>query len=433
MTHSPIGTTAPPPRKTGDNPAKVAFASFIGTTVEWYDYFLFGTAAVLVLNTQFFPSLNPLAGQLASLATFGVAFVARPLGGLIFGHFGDRLSRKSMLVLSLLMMGSSTFLIGALPSYETIGIAAPILLVVLRIIQGFAVGGEWGGAILMAVEHAPKHKRAFYGSWPQAGVPAGSVLSSLVFFIVQLMPDEQFFAWGWRIPFLLSAVLVGIGLFIRMKLEESPEFAEVKDTGSEAEVPVFEVVRTSKKSLLIGIFCLVGSNTLFYLATVYLLSWAPANTNLSRGDVLLAIAVGAAADVIAIPAVATFADRHGRRTMMVVGNIVTALAAYPIFLAMSTGTVWGAMLAMMLAFPIAHSIVYATSSGFVAHLFPPKVRYTGSSVAYQVGGLISSAPAPVISTLLYAQFGTWAAVAGYLVVANLIAAAFCALADKDES
>lgn len=433
MTHSPIDTTAPPPRKTGDNPAKVAFASFIGTTVEWYDYFLFGTAAVLVLNTQFFPSLNPLAGQLASLATFGVAFVARPLGGLIFGHFGDRLSRKSMLVLSLLMMGSSTFLIGALPSYETIGIAAPILLVVLRIIQGFAVGGEWGGAILMAVEHAPKHKRAFYGSWPQAGVPAGSVLSSLVFFIVQLMPDEQFFAWGWRIPFLLSAVLVGIGLFIRMKLEESPEFAEVKDTGSEAEVPVFEVVRTSKKSLLIGIFCLVGSNTLFYLATVYLLSWAPANTNLSRGDVLLAIAVGAAADVIAIPAVATFADRHGRRTMMVVGNIVTALAAYPIFLAMSTGTVWGAMLAMMLAFPIAHSIVYATSSGFVAHLFPPKVRYTGSSVAYQVGGLISSAPAPVISTLLYAQFGTWAAVAGYLVVANLIAAAFCALADKDAS
>lgn len=433
MTHPPIGTTAPPPRKTGDNPAKVAFASFIGTTVEWYDYFLFGTAAVLVLNTQFFPSLNPLAGQLASLATFGVAFVARPLGGLIFGHFGDRLSRKSMLVLSLLMMGSSTFLIGALPSYETIGIAAPILLVVLRIIQGFAVGGEWGGAILMAVEHAPKHKRAFYGSWPQAGVPAGSVLSSLVFFIVQLMPDEQFFAWGWRIPFLLSAVLVGIGLFIRMKLEESPEFAEVKDTGSEAEVPVFEVVRTSKKSLLIGIFCLVGSNTLFYLATVYLLSWAPANTNLSRGDVLLAIAVGAAADVIAIPAVATFADRHGRRTMMVVGNIVTALAAYPIFLAMSTGTVWGAMLAMMLAFPIAHSIVYTTSSGFVAHLFPPKVRYTGSSVAYQVGGLISSAPAPVISTLLYAQFGTWAAVAGYLVVANLIAAAFCALADKDES
>ena len=172
---------------------------------------------------------------------------------------------------------------------------------------------------------------------------------------------------------------------------------------------------------------------MFYLATVYLLSWAPANTNLSRGDVLLAIAVGAAADVIAIPAVATFADRHGRRTMMVVGNIVTALAAYPIFLAMSTGTVWGAMLAMMLAFPIAHSIVYATSSGFVAHLFPPKVRYTGSSVAYQVGGLISSAPAPVISTLLYAQFGTWAAVAGYLVVANLIAAAFCALADKDES
>ncbi|RCS89604.1 MULTISPECIES: MFS transporter [Brevibacterium] len=238
------------------NPSKVAFASFIGTTVEWYDYFLFGTAAVLVLNEQFFPDLDPVAGQLASLSTFAVAFVARPLGGLIFGHFGDRLSRKSMLVLSLLMMGIATFAIGLLPGYATIGVAAPVLLVLLRVVQGFGVGGEWGGAVLMAVEHAPAHKKAFYGSWPQAGVPAGSVLSSLVFFLVQLMPNDQFMSWGWRIPFLISAVLVVIGLFIRLRLTESPELAEVKKDKNEAALPAVEMLKYSKKSLLIGIFCL---------------------------------------------------------------------------------------------------------------------------------------------------------------------------------
>ncbi|GAA4282755.1 MFS transporter [Brevibacterium daeguense] len=412
------------------NPAKVAFASFIGTTVEWYDYFLFGTAAVLVLNEQFFPQLDPLAGQLAALSTFAVAFVARPLGGLIFGHFGDRLSRKSMLVLTLMLMGAATFLIGVLPGYAQIGVAAPILLVVLRVIQGFAVGGEWGGAVLMAVEHAPPAKKAFYGAWPQAGVPAGSVLSSLVFFVVQLMPNEQFLSWGWRIPFLLSAVLVVIGLFIRLRLAESPEFDRVKEEKKDVKVPVAEVLRTSKKSLLIGIFCLVGSNTLFYVATVYLLAYAPEATALTRGDVLLAIAIGASLDIFAIPLVAILADRHGKRTMMIVGNVLTALAAIPIFMAMNTGTFLGAVLAMVIAFPIAHSFTYATSSGFIAGLFQPNVRYTGASISYQVCGLISSAPAPIISTLLYAQFGSWVAVALYLAAANLIAAAFCTLADR---
>lgn len=413
------------------NPSKVAFASFIGTTVEWYDYFLFGTAAVLVLNEQFFPDLDPVAGQLASLSTFIVAFVARPLGGLIFGHFGDRLSRKSMLVLSLLMMGIATFAIGLLPGYATIGVAAPVLLVLLRVVQGFGVGGEWGGAVLMAVEHAPAHKKAFYGSWPQAGVPAGSVLSSLVFFLVQLMPNDQFMSWGWRIPFLISAVLVVIGLFIRLRLTESPELAEVKKDKNEAALPAVEMLKYSKKSLLIGIFCLVGSNTLFYIASVYLLSYAPESTELTRGEVLLAIAIGASFDVIAIPLVAIFADRHGKRTMMLVGSIITALATIPIFLAINTGTFIGAIIAMIIAFPIAHSTVYATSSGFISGLFKPNVRYTGASISYQVGGLISSAPAPLISVLLYTTFQSWVPVALYLIAANLLAALFVLLAKRD--
>src|SRR5699024_2834832 len=233
---SPHGSGGNPTDSSGENPVrkdeastnpqKDALASLNDTTNECYDYFHFGTAAVLMPTKQVHPSLDPLAGQLASLSTFAVAFVARPLGGLIFGHFGDKLSRKSMLVLSLLMMGVATFAIGLLPGYDTIGVAAPILLVLLRVAQGFGVGGEWGGAVLMAVEHAPPHKKAFYGSWPQSGVPAGSVLSSLVFFLVQLMPNDQFMSWGWRIPFLIPAVLVLIGLFIRLRLTESPELAE---------------------------------------------------------------------------------------------------------------------------------------------------------------------------------------------------------------
>ena len=432
MTNPELSTPAGGPAAThGSNPSKVAFASFIGTTVEWYDYFLFGTAAVLVLNQQFFPDLDPVAGQLASLSTFAVAFVARPLGGLVFGHFGDRLSRKSMLVISLLMMGIATFAIGLLPGYATIGVAAPILLVLLRLVQGFGVGGEWGGAVLMAVEHAPAHKKAFYGSWPQAGVPAGSVLSSLVFFLVQLMPNEQFMSWGWRIPFLISAVLVVIGLFIRLRLAESPELAEVKKENNEVSLPAVEMMKTSKKSLLIGIFCLVGSNTLFYISSVYLLSYAPEATGLTRGEVLLAIAIGASFDVIAIPLVAMFADRHGKRTMMLVGSMVTAVATIPIFMAINTGTFIGAIIAMIIAFPIAHSIVYATSSGFISGLFPTNVRYTGASISYQVGGLISSAPAPLISVLLYTTFQSWVPVALYLIAANLLAAIFVLFATRD--
>ncbi|MGB9035895.1 MAG: MFS transporter [Paeniglutamicibacter sp.] len=414
------------------SPAKVAFASFIGTAVEWYDYFLFGTAAVLIFNHQFFPNLDPTAAKLASLATFSVAFVARPLGGVVFGHFGDRFSRKKMLVWSLLAMGISTVAIGLLPTYAQVGIWAPTLLVLIRLVQGIAVGGEWGGAVLMALEHAPESKKSFYASWPQAGVPAGVLLSSGAFYLVQLMPEAHMQSYGWRIPFLFSAVLIAVGMVIRLRITESPELERAKAERTEAKVPLIELLRTSKRSLFIGIFSLAGSNTLFYVATVYLLSYGTEAVNVERGTILVAISIGALLDIAAIPAVALLADRHGRRRMMLFGSLVTSAAAFPIFWLFNTGSTLGVALALIVALPVAHSFVYATVSGFIATLFPVDVRFTGSSVAYQVGGIVSSAPAPILATMFYAQYGTYIAVAGYLALSSLVAfgAVLCAPKDK---
>lgn len=424
---TPSGRTNEPVQ----SPAKVAFASFIGTAVEWYDYFLFGTAAVLIFNHQFFPDLDPLAATLASLSTFAVAFVARPLGGIIFGHFGDRASRKTMLVWSLLGMGIATFAIGLLPNYATIGAWAPILLVLLRVIQGIAVGGEWGGAVLMALEHAPKNKKSFYASWPQAGVPAGVVMSSLAFYLVQLLPTEQLHAWGWRLPFLFSAVLIVVGMVIRLKITESPEFEQMKADKKETKIPLFEMLRTAKRPLLIGTFALAGSNTLFYVATVYLLSYGTESIELEQGSILLAISVGATIDIIAIPAVAVLADKYGRRTMMIIGSVITIVAAFPIFWLFNLGTSLGIYTALILALPIAHSFVYATVSGFIATLYGPEVRFTGTSMSYQLGGILASAPAPILSTMLYSEFGTYAAVAWYLVAANVVALVAVLFAPRD--
>src|SRR5829696_1851601 len=251
---------------------QVVAASFIGTTIEWYDFFLYGTAAALVFNKLFFPEAEPSSGTLLALATYGVGFAARPLGGIIFGHFGDRIGRKAMLVLSLLIMGVATFLIGLMPTYDAIGIWAPIILVALRIAQGIGVGGEWGGAVLMSVEHAPRGRRGFYGSWPQMGVPAGLFLSTVVFLIVQeTTSDEAFLSWGWRVPFLLSAVLIAVGLFVRLRLYESPAFQRVKDTGTEAPMPILDVLRKYPREVLLAMGMRIAENRTFYILTVWVL------------------------------------------------------------------------------------------------------------------------------------------------------------------
>jgi MFS transporter, MHS family, shikimate and dehydroshikimate transport protein len=245
------------------NILEVAFASFIGTAIEWYDFFLYGTAAALVFNRLFFPEFDPLVGTLLAFGTYAVGFVARPVGGIVFGHFGDTIGRKAMLFLTLVIMGVATFLIGLLPTYDQIGVWAPILLIALRIFQGIGVGGEWGGAVLMAVEHAPPNRRGFYGSWPQVGVPAGLVLANLVFSIFSAMPQEQFLSWGWRVPFLFSAILIVVGMFIRLRIAESPSFAKVKETGSEARMPIVEAIRSHPKNVLLAMGARFAENGTF--------------------------------------------------------------------------------------------------------------------------------------------------------------------------
>lgn len=398
-------------------PARVAFASFVGTAIEWYDFFLFGSAATLVFNSRFFPTLSPLAGTLAAFATFGVAFVARPLGGIVFGHFGDRLGRKRMLMLSLLLMGGGTVAIGLLPTYSAIGVAAPILLVLVRLLQGFAVGGEWGGAVLMAVEHAPPHRRAFYGSWPQAGVPAGLVLSASAFLAVQQLPKDQLLSWGWRLPFLASAVLILVGLYVRSRLEESPEFEQVSRAEGVPSFPLKETLRRSLRAVLVGIFAQAGTNIPFYVASVFVLSYGPGTVGISRGTVLTCLIIASVVDIAAVPLVAMLADRIGRRKVLLGGAVYSAVAAFPFFWLIDTGSSGGVLVAMILLATFGHATTYGAIAGFLADLFDADHRYTGVSVAYQVGGLITSGPAPFLAAALFAGFGGSWVISLYIVLA----------------
>jgi metabolite-proton symporter len=390
-------------------PAKVAFASFVGTAIEWYDFFIFGTAAALVFGVAFFPSLSPLSGTLAAFATFGVAFISRPAGAIVFGHFGDRIGRKKMLVLSLVLMGSATVMIGFIPAYDQIGVAAPVLLVVARLVQGFAVGGEWGGAVLMAVEHAPAKKRAFYGSFPQAGVPAGLVLATLAFLLVERLPEDQMMLWGWRIPFLASAGLVAVGVYVRFKVAESPEFEEVRRNKKLAEFPILNVLRREKRGLGVGILTQATSLVPFYLVTVFVLSYGPKELGLSRQTILLSLLVACVFDILTVPYVSMVADRIGPRIMLIYGSVYMAAIAYPFFWLLKTGNGWAVLLAMILIITIGHAVTYSAVAAYVSSLFPADVRYTGASVAYQLGGVVFSAPAPFIAVALSsATDGQWA-------------------------
>jgi metabolite-proton symporter len=385
--------------------AKIAFASFIGTLIEFFDMFIFGTASALVFDELFFPELDPLTGTLASFATFAVGFAARPLGGVIFGHFGDRLGRKRMLVLSLLVMGIGTAAVGVLPTYAHIGIWAPVLLVMARLMQGIAIGGEWSGAVLMAIEHAPPGKRAFYASWPLCGVPTGLVLATGAFFLIELLPHDAMMSWGWRLPFLASAVLVAIGLYIRMQISESPVFQAVRDRGEEARFPAGEVVRRARKPLLLGIFSMAANSIPFYMATVFALSYGQKTVGLSRGTLLMAVCIASALQIFTIPIVAMLTDRFGRRPLLLFGCALTVLEAFPFFWLINTGNTFAVIAAMILALPVVHALTYAPMSSFLPELFETRVRYSGSAIAYQVGSMLLSGPVPFVSAALFA----WAA------------------------
>ena len=378
----------------------VGLASLIGTTIEWYDFFLYGTAAALVLDKIFFPTFDPFAARLASLTTYAVGFVARPLGGVIIGHYGDRIGRKSMLVLTLMIMGIATFLIGVLPTYEQIGPLAAVLLVLLRVAQGFGVGGEWGGAILMAVEHAPPGRRGFYGSWPQIGVPAGLLLSTLIFTPFSRLPQESFLSWGWRVPFLLSFVLVIVGLVIRVRILETPAFSRVKEERREARQPILEVLRHYPREVLVAMGARLAENGAFYIYTVFVLIYGTAHVGMDRNIVLMGIMIAAALELVSIPLFGALSDWVGRRPVYLFGAITTGVLAYPLFRMLDTATPALVWLALVLALSVAHAAMYAPQGAFFSELFGARVRYSGASLGAQLSSVLAGGLSPLIATTL---------------------------------
>jgi MFS transporter, MHS family, shikimate and dehydroshikimate transport protein len=398
---------------------EVAFASFIGAAVEWYDFFVYGTAAALVFPKLFFPGFSPLAGTLASYATFGVGFFARPIGGVVFGHFGDRTGRKSMLVVTLLVMGAATFLIGLLPTFEQIGVMAPILLVALRLVQGFALGGEWGGATLMAFEHAPEENRTFYASWPQLGVPAGLVLSTAVFALFASLPEKQFFAWGWRVAFLLSIALIVLGLFIRLRVAESPVFSRVKERGAESKAPLLEVLRDHRLALVLAVGMVFVSITGFYIATTFSLSYLTVRLGVARNVALVGNVLFSASGAASTLIFARLADRAGKYRVAMLSAAFQVLLSYPFFWLLSTrepALIWLAMS----VWAFVGSALYGITGAMLAELFAPRMRCSGISLGYQIAGMLGGAPAPIIATYLihWSSGATWS-IATYLAASSL--------------
>ncbi|MDX8033429.1 MFS transporter [Lentzea sp. BCCO 10_0856] len=399
---------APPPRK-------VALATLTGATLEWYDFFLYGTASALIFNKQFFPSLSPAAGTLAAFSTFAVGFVARPLGGLVFGHFGDRVGRKSMLVVSLVLMGIGSTLIGAIPNFAAIGVWAPILLVALRVVQGIGLGGENAGANLMAMEHAPSDQRNRYAGFPQMGTPAGLVLANTVFLLTSTaMSPAAFSAWGWRIPFLLSAALVVVGLVIRLRVTETPTFATAVDRHDIVRFPLRRALSVGAGRLVITLLAIVANSAVAYLFMVFTLSYGTSQLGLGRQFLVLAVTGASVLWLATIPLWTAVADRRGRRTMFVVGSLALMTWGAAFFPLLNTGdpaVVLLALAGMGLIIPITHSV----QGAIVADTFPANVRYSGSSLLLQLGALLGGGLAPLISTALLNETGSSSGVTAYIV------------------
>ncbi|MGE0180395.1 MAG: MFS transporter [Sphingomonas sp.] len=408
---------------------RVVAASMIGTTIEWYDFFLYGSAAALVFNRLFFPSYDPLTGTLLAFATYALGFVARPVGGIVFGHYGDRIGRKKLLMLSLVLMGVATVLIGLLPTYEQIGVAAPLALIVLRLVQGFAVGGEWGGAVLMAAEHGDAARRGFWASWPQAGVAAGSLLSAGVLALLAALQDEaDFLAWGWRIPFLISVLLVAVGWYIRNRVSESATYENaIAEAGTPPRLPALDVFRERPKAVVLGAGLRVGENISYYILTVFSLTFLVDVAAESRSLALNALLIGAAVQFFVIPLSAGLSDRIGRRAVYAFGGLGLAAWSFALFPLLASGDPALITLALVVGLAL-HGMMYGPQAAMIAELFPTRIRYSGASIAYQLTAIFAGSLAPIIAVWLYREYGSALPVAIYVAVTCAISGASALLA-----
>ena len=399
---------------------RVAAASLVGTTIEWYDFFIYASAAGLVFSKLFFPGVDPASGLLLSFATIGVSFVARPIGGVVAGHLGDRLGRKGMLVATLLLMGLATVGVGLLPTYAAIGTAAPVLLVVLRLVQGLSAGGEWGGAALMAVEHAPPGRRGFFGTYPQVGVPIGLILANLVFLVTSLSTSrEQFLSWGWRIPFLLSIVLVGVGFFVRARVEESPVFEALRANRVRRSAPMVEVLRRHPRAVLVAIGLFVANNMIGYLLIAFITSYGTRTLGVSSTTMLAVGIVGAVVWGVAIVSGGVWSDRVGRRPVYLWGTIGLLVWSFPFFLLLDTASL-PLMLLAVIGLGIGLGLTYGPQAAAYAELLPAPIRYSGASFAYSVGAVIGGGFAPLVAQALIGATGTSLSVSVYMVVVCLV-------------
>ncbi|MFD1703449.1 MFS transporter [Methylopila henanensis] len=416
-----------------NSPARVLFASLVGTTIEFFDFYIYATAAVLVFPKLFFPSSDPSSAMLQSFATFAIAFFARPVGAAVFGHFGDRVGRKATLVAALMLMGFSTVAIGLLPTYAQIGVAAPLLLALFRLGQGLGLGGEWGGAVLLATENAPKGKEAWYGMFPQLGAPIGFICSALSFLVLSwTLTDEQFFAWGWRIPFVASALLVIVGLYVRLKITETPAFRAALERHERVRVPFAAVMRDHTGLLALGTLGATATFTVFYLMTVFALSWGTGVLNYTRGEFLPLQMLGMVVFGLTIPFSARIADRVGRERALIwatIGIFLFGFLFQPLF---GAGDVVSVALFLMLGLGLM-GCTYGPLSAALAELFPTAVRYTGASLTFNLAGILGASPAPYVATYLAKAYGL-AAVGWYLsAMAVLTAIALVAVARRRET
>ena len=398
---------------------RAVLASVVGTTIEWYDFFLYGTAAALIFPALFFPGSDPYTGVLLSFGTQFGGFAARPIGAAIFGHYGDRIGRKATLISTLLIMGIGTALIGVLPTYAAVGVAAPVLLTVLRVLQGVAVGGEWGGSVLLAMEWGSTRRRGFMASWPQMGVPLGLLLSTLLVQVMSTATGPDFETWGWRVPFLVSLLLVAVGLYVRLQVLESPEFAAVRERNDVVKLPLTEVLRTQWREVLISAFIRLSEQAPFYLFITFVLSYGTQQLKLSRGSLLTDTMIAAVVGLVNVPLFGHVSDLIGRRRMYGIGIVCTGLFAFPYFGLLDTRQAGLVLLAIVLSL-VFHDMQYGPQAALIAESFGTNVRYSGAGLGYQLASVIAGGPAPLIATAILKKTGSSNGIAWYIVICAVV-------------